>query len=114
MANAGGFVSATYGSRDRLDLRAVADFALTDSIFARLSGVSRQQDGYVDRLDFACVNPPGSALNPQPGAVQPQASASGDCVVAKDGGVDTRALRGQLRFANGGPLEINLIADYTR
>jgi len=110
----GGFLTATYGSRDRLDLRAAADFALADNLFARISGISRQQEGYVERLDFGCVHPPGSVLNPQPGAIPALPSADADCVVALDGGINTQAVRGQLRFDDGGAVEVNLIGDYTR
>ncbi|MEO0032784.1 MAG: hypothetical protein RIS94_2542 [Pseudomonadota bacterium] len=110
----GGYGSVTYGSRNRLDLRASLDFKLADSLFARVSGVSKRQNGYVDRMDFGCVNPPGSALNPAVGGIQPQLPAGSNCVVARDGGMNTQAVRAQLRFDNGGPVEINLSGDYTR
>lgn len=110
----GGHASATYGSRDRLDLRASLDFKLSDALFARVAGVSKTQNGYIDRLDFGCVNPPGSALNPATGGIQPLLSVGSDCRVARDGGVDTQAIRGQLRYDDGGAIEVNLIADYTR
>jgi iron complex outermembrane receptor protein len=110
----GGYASVTYGSRNRLELRASLDFKLTDYLFARIAGVSKKQNGYIDRVDFACVNPPGSALNPAVGGILPQKSAGSNCVVAHDGGVDTQAVRGQLRFDNGGPIEINLAGDYTK
>ena len=45
----GGYVSATYGSRDRVDLRAMGDFALGENLFARVSGVSKEQNGAVQR-----------------------------------------------------------------
>ena len=50
-----GYVSATYGSRDRMDLRASADFGLTDTVAMRLAGVAKKQDGYIQRLDFEVV-----------------------------------------------------------
>src|SRR5690606_38243398 len=53
-----GYVQAVYGSRDRIDLRASADFSLTETVSARLSGVSKNQRGYVERLDFGCVYKP--------------------------------------------------------
>ncbi len=109
----GGSVMATYGSRNRIDLRASANVTLAKNLFARIAGASKTQNGYVDRLDFGCVNPPGSTLNPASGGIQPLLSASQGCRVARDGGVSTQALRGQLRYADGGPIEINLIADYT-
>ena len=109
--DASGSISATYGIRDRIDLRASADFAITDRLFARLSGVSKKQDGYVKRLDFGCVNPPGSALNPTVGGITPT-KTGGNCVVARDGEVDYQALRGMLRYV-GERVELNVIGDYT-
>ena len=56
-----GMVEGSYGSRDRISLRAAADFALTSNLFMRISGVSKRQDGYVDQLDFGCVYPAGGS-----------------------------------------------------
>jgi iron complex outermembrane receptor protein len=108
-----GYVSAAYGIRDRIDLRASADFKLADNLFARLAGVAKKQDGYIKRLDFGCVNPPGSALNPAVGGVAPQRSVGGDCVVAREGEVNYQAVRGQLRWEQSDTFEINIIGDYT-
>ena len=99
-----GAVSATFGSRERLDVRANADFALTDNLFARLAGVSRSQDGYVDVLDYGCVHPDSGIP-----AVRP----TGNCLMSKQGGVGYEALRAQLRFLPSDSLEINLAGDFT-
>jgi len=107
-----GSISAAYGSRNRLDLRASADFGLTDDFAVRVAGVAKKQGGYVDRLDFGCVNPPGSALNPEDGGVQPM-STGANCLVAHDGQVDYQAGRVQLRYNPGDRLDINIIADYS-
>ncbi|MDR2216650.1 MAG: TonB-dependent receptor, partial [Nevskiaceae bacterium] len=53
-----GSIRATYGSRSLLDLRGMGDFALVpDSLFVRVSGVSRKQNGYVDIIDYGCAFP---------------------------------------------------------
>ncbi len=106
-----GSVSAAYGSRNRIDLRASADFGLTDTLAMRVAGVAKKQNGYVDRLDFGCVNPPGSALNPAVGGVEP--TTSGDCRVARDGEVNYQAIRGQLRYQPDDRIDINIIGDYS-
>ena len=50
-----GMVSVTLGDYDRLDLKAIGDFALVeDKLFVRLVGVAKQQDGYGASLDFTC------------------------------------------------------------
>src|SRR5690606_34639162 len=61
-------VSAAYGSRDRVDVRASADVGLTESLAARVSAVSKMQDGYIERRDFGCDFPAGaSPVNPAGG-----------------------------------------------
>src|SRR5687768_7168164 len=125
-----GQVSAAYGSRDRLDLRASADFNLAPGIDARIAGVSKQQDGYVDRLDFGCVYPAGGTatfvpafpttsnptMAPQlvnPAGGVPQRTNRPDCRLGREGEVGFIAARGQLRLRPTDTLDINLIADYT-
>jgi len=100
-----GYVSATYGSRNRVDLRGSADFGLTDNLFARVSGVSKKQDGYVTRYDYGCLNP-GQGI-PQ------YKSSNTNCVLDKEGEIDYNALRGQLRWEANDRLEVNVIGDYT-
>jgi len=100
-----GYVSATYGSRDRIDLRGSADFAITESLFARLSGVSKRQDGYVDRIDYGCAFPDSG--------IPRNMSANTDCVMAKEGQINYDAVRGILRWDNGGPVNVTIIGDYS-
>ncbi len=107
-----GSLSVAYGSRDRIDLRGNADFTITEGVDVRVSGVSKQQDGYVNRIDFGCANPPGSALNPADG-VSSTGAGGDDCVIARDGNVDYQAVRGQLRIRPTDTLDINIIADYS-
>jgi iron complex outermembrane receptor protein len=120
-----GFGSVTYGSRNRLDLRAAADFSLGETVSARFSAVSKEQDGYVKSYDFGCVFPAGgSATFVDLNGVTQQANPSGGipamnaaydkCLRAKEGDVGYQAVRGQLRFTPDDRLDINLTADYTR
>lgn len=107
-----GSVEATYGSRNKIGVRASADFTIAPSLFGRISGVYKRQDGYVDVLDFGCVNPPGSAKNPANG-VKPLQSA-GNCKIDEMGDVGYQAVRGMLRYAPDSiDLDIMLSADYT-
>jgi iron complex outermembrane receptor protein len=119
----GGFVEATYGADNRIGLRASANFKLTDTLFGRISGVFKRQDGYVDQLDFGCVYPAGGTAtftandgttqlrNPAGGI--PRYLPSGGCRVAKLGGVGYEAVRGQLRFTPTTDIDLNISADYT-
>lgn len=118
-----GYVEGTYGSRQRLGLRAGIDFAITDDIAARLSGVFKQQEGYVDQLDFGCVYPAGGPatfkdndgntrqVNPT-GGIAAQ-NGSGNCRVGRLGEVGYRAIRGALRYNPSDAVDINLTAEYT-
>ena len=109
-----GYVSATYGSRNRIDLRASADLKIADDLFLRIAGVAKRQGGYIKRLDFGCVYPAGASggVNPA-GGVPTLGSASKNCVLAHDGNVDYNAVRAQVRYAPSSDFEVNLIGDFT-
>lgn len=107
-----GYAEATYGNRNLVGMRGSADFKLADGVYARISGVFKRQDGYVDQLDFGCVHPAGSdALNPAGGI--PRVQATGDCRLAKLGGVGYEAVRGILRFNPNDNFDLMLSADKT-
>ena len=120
--DSGGFAEASYGSRDRITLRAAAEFALTDTLFARVSGVSKSQDGYVDQLDFGCVYPAGGGdtfvqdgvtyeYNPAGG--EPATVSNDSCLVDELGGIDYQALRGILRWEPTETFDFTVIGDFT-
>jgi iron complex outermembrane receptor protein len=101
----GSFLEATIGSRDRIDIRGVADFTIVpDRLYARVSGVTRHQDGYLQRYDFGCRNPGNSA------GVQSTAASGGDCVVGTEGGKDYSAGRLALLWTPNDTIEVNLAA----
>src|SRR5688572_19853124 len=52
-----GNVSVTYGDFNRIDVRASYDFKLSETVFARVSGVAKKRDGYQNVYDFACRFP---------------------------------------------------------
>lgn len=123
-----GTVSATYGSRDRVDVRGSFDFNLAPGLDARLAGVAKKQTGYVKRLDFGCVYPAGGpatftraypiadapdtlAVNPVGGV--PARTNRPDCLLANEGAVGYNAMRAQLRYRPVDSIDINLIGDYT-
>ena len=50
-----GRVDLTYGSFNRVDVRAMGDFSIVDDkVFARIAGISKNRDGYGKYLDFTC------------------------------------------------------------
>jgi iron complex outermembrane receptor protein len=107
----GGFVEATFGELGRRDLRASVDFALApDKLFVRLSGLASERDGYIDRLDYACVHPADPFV--VSGAIPRQTSGS-DCRLGTLGGRSLSALRASLRWVASERVEVNFIADGT-
>ena len=118
----GGFVEITAGSLNRRDIKASADLTVVpDAVFARITGVTRNRDGYVTRYDYACVNPTDPYVQPGTSVVNPGASAiptlakSNQCKLGTLGNQQMYAIRGSLRIAPAGsPLEINVTGDYTK
>jgi iron complex outermembrane recepter protein len=103
--NGGGYVSATYGSRNRINLRASADFTIAKNLFGRISGTFADQGGYVNVIDYGCANPTSGV---------PARKAGTNCLVGKDGDVGYKAIRGMLRYNPGDNLDIMLSGDYIR
>lgn len=97
-----GFVEASYGSRNRISLRAAADFGITENLAMRMSGVFKKQEGYVDRVDYGCANP-GSGI---------PATTSGNCVLSKLGGVGYQAIRGIVEWTPTDRITLTVSGDY--
>jgi iron complex outermembrane receptor protein len=107
-----GYVEATAGSLNRLDVKASGDFALVpDQLFLRLSGVARKQDGYVQLYDYACTHPADPYV--VSGAI-PRGNFSRDCKNGTEGGIDYDAARASVRWLASDNLEVNWVTDATR
>ncbi|MBC2778636.1 TonB-dependent receptor [Parasphingopyxis marina] len=100
-----GWLEATYGSYDRLDFRGMMDIGLTDNLAVRVSGVSRNQDGYITRLDYALTHPGSNVPTQAPGS---------DPVLGTLGGHSIAAGRIAFNWTPSPSVEVNLAADYTR
>jgi iron complex outermembrane recepter protein len=101
----GGYVSATYGSRNRINLRASADFTIAKDLFARVSGAFADQGGYVKNIDYGCAFPASGV---------PSKSGGTKCVNGSDGDVGYKALRGIVRYAPSDNIEAMISADYAK
>jgi iron complex outermembrane receptor protein len=107
----GGYVEGSLGSLDRRELRGSADFAIVpEKLFARVSGMSRERDGYITRLDYACMHPSDPYV--VSGAI-PRGNSGPDCEMGTLGGQSVTALRGALRWVASDAVEVNLIGDVT-
>lgn len=105
---AGGRFSATLGSYERTDIAGAADFTIDESsLWARVSGISRSENGYLDRLDYRCMHPDSGV---------PTFLAGGDvegCRLGTEGGRQVTAVRAALRWMPSADLEVNLSYDRT-
>ncbi len=68
---------------------------MPDQLFVRIAGVSRHHDGYVTRLDYACVHPDDPYV--VSGAI-PRGAANADCKIGTEGNQDMNALRASARW----------------
>src|SRR5690606_13673265 len=82
---------------------------IEDTLALRVSGASKQRDGYVDRYDFACLYPQLA------GNLQPEVTAtSGSCKQGTLGGESVRAGRAALRYTPNSSVEVDLTAQVVR
>ncbi|MBT0670807.1 TonB-dependent receptor [Novosphingobium profundi] len=100
-------IDVVYGARERVDLRASMNFGLTDNLFARVAGVYKHQNGYVDQVDYGCANP-DNALG-----ISGNPSTPKDCVVDKLGERNYAGIRGSLRFNPSDDFDWIVTGDYT-
>jgi iron complex outermembrane recepter protein len=107
-----GYVEATYGNYNRVDVRASGDFSLVpETLFLRLSGVSRHTDGYVTLEDYACEHPNDPYVIS--GAI-PRGNFSSGCQTGSEGGIDYTAVRASVRWLPSSSVEVNWITDTTQ
>lgn len=99
-----GYVEATYGSFNRFEVRGGIDFALTENLFARVSGAAVRRDGYVTRYDYACTHPGTPIQSDLPGP-------SEDCKLGTEGGKEYMAGRLALRWEPTERVSVDIIGD---
>ncbi len=105
-----GFIEGTAGDFHRIDLRAGYDFALIqDVLFARITGVSKKQDGFQKVIDFACANPTLAGSLPQS-----TRNRLAGCRVGTLGGTDVSGARAQFRWVASDAVSLDFAFDYQR
>lgn len=102
-----GSLRVEYGSYNELSVRGMADFAISDNLAMRVSGMSRGNDGYVAMLDYSQTHPNSNV----PGNTS---RGSGNSDYESMGGQNVTAGRAALRWEPSSQLEINISGDYTR
>jgi iron complex outermembrane receptor protein len=101
-----GSLMVTYGSFNRVDVRGMADFRINDQLAARVSGIFKGRDGYVDLLDYGVAHPSENVRANNARGAYP--------VVGTQGGQSIGAARLALKWEPLDTVEINLSGDYTR
>lgn len=100
-----GSIQATYGRFNRIDFRGVADFKIAENFFARVSGVTKNQDGYVTLLDYGVTHPNSN--------VKANTNGGTSGVAGTLGGKSFAAGKIALRWIPSDAVEVNISADYT-
>jgi iron complex outermembrane receptor protein len=101
-----GSLQVGYGSYNSLNVRGMADFAITENLAMRVSGLSRSSDGYVAMLDYGQTHPNSNVRGNN-------ARGNGNADYTSMGGQNITAVRAALRW-QGARVEVNLSGDYTR
>jgi len=87
-----GYVSASYGSFNEIDVKGAIDVTVVpDKLFARVSALSRHQDGYMDIIDYVCKF--GNGTGPTGGGSMPSVGTSKNCKIGTLGGTDVTGAR---------------------
>jgi len=119
-----GYVDVGLGDFNRRDFRGAYDISvIPNTVFARVSFSSKRHDGYMDVLDYECVNGPGSLGNGgvgipgvQPGiklGSQTTPTDSRGCTVDHQGNENVQSARIAIRYLATDNLETNVVGDYT-
>jgi iron complex outermembrane recepter protein len=119
-----GHAEVEFGAYNRRYFRGSWDVSVVpDQLFARVSFSSKRRDGYMDVLDYECVNGPGSLGNGGtgiPGVQAPirlgsqvTATDTRGCVADHQGDENVQSARVALRWLATDKLDITTTGDYT-
>jgi len=108
-----GYVEATAGSYNRYQLRGAVDLGLVQDVLAlRLTGSAKGQDGWVDLVDYRCMNP--TLGNNNVGGIGQGPANGNSCKRGTLGGSDSYNFRGSLRYHPSSDLDVLLQGDYMK
>ena len=101
-----GSLRVEYGSYDLVQIRGMADMAISENVAMRISGMARSRDGYVDIVEYGTTHPNDTVPSNN-------ARGRGNYNYDSMGGESLVAGRAALRW-EADRLEINVSGDYTR
>jgi iron complex outermembrane recepter protein len=103
--DANGYAEFGYGTFDGITGRAATNLTIAeDKLYARVSVMARQRDGYVDRLDYNCASGQLATGTRRLGQ---------DCQIGTQGGESMWAARGVLRWTPGERVDNSFSFDIT-
>ncbi len=103
-----GYVEATYGTDDFMMVRGAFDVGLSDTLALRVSGMHKQQDGFIDLVDYGCAFPASGI------PVVNVVTANNGCEWGTLGGKDVSGLAAALRWQPTDGWDVQLSADIVR
>jgi iron complex outermembrane recepter protein len=104
-----GYADVTYGDFNLLKVRAGGNFTIvSDKLYARVSGLSETQDGYMRRLDYFCAT--GQAVV----STQIPVNPPNGCQLGTEGGTNLHSVRLALRWIINENIENNFNATDTQ
>ncbi len=99
----GNYMDAGYGSDNQFELKGGGDVTLApDKLFLAGAASYHSEDGYLDRLDYGCLNP-GSGIK--------AVTTASNCKLGEEGGFHHAAGRLSLRWLPVNNLEVVLTGD---
>ncbi len=111
-----GSLEVTFGTSNRLDLRGTYDFAMTEKLFVRVTGVSKRIDGY----RTCSISPARCGPTARrrwrarfPTLVPSNRQCADNCKIGERGGVEINGGRLMLRYLASDDVELSLAADYS-
>jgi iron complex outermembrane receptor protein len=106
-----GYLEGTFGSLDRYQVRGALDLSLVQDLLAfRITASAKGQNGWVDLLDYKCMNP--TMGNSNVGGIGQGPVNNNSCKRGTLGGSSNHTVRGSLRWQPSSALDILLQADY--
>jgi iron complex outermembrane receptor protein len=103
-ASGSGYIQATYGSYNRMELRAAHNFTIANGLYARLSGTAARRDGFITRYDYRCTHPTVNV---------PSSVTERGCKLGTEGGREYIAGRLAVRWEPTDRISLDLVADIT-
>ncbi|MBN8830789.1 MAG: TonB-dependent receptor [Sphingomonadales bacterium] len=121
LSDTSGYFEVTVGDYHRRDIRGGINMPISDTMGIMLSGMSRQRDGYMRRLDFRCEMVRKGT--PQLAGNFPYADTmltdmpnykANDCTIGRLGGDNVQAIGGKFLWVPSDGIRLTISGDYTK